>query len=171
MDQDGYYSIGEVSEMLGMPSSTIRFYDKKGLIPIVARTEGGIRRFTESDIDWLRMIEGMKMLGMSLAEISKIIVLHKQGNETLGESYELIHRKRDELLGQMEELQRKLDLVNCACWLLDTAVKDGTLDAPLEVVEEMMPPEIKDIENVLTILQAAKAHNDRVKKAAGSDSK
>lgn len=171
MAQDSYYSIGEVSEMLGVPSSTIRFYDKKGLMPGVARSEGGIRRFTEADVDWLRMIEGLKMLGMSLAEISEITSLHKQGNETLGERYAMIHKKRDELLGQMEELQRKLDLVNCACWLLETASKEGTLDAPLRMIEEKIPPEIEDITNVVTMLQAAKAANERHKKVTDSDSK
>ena len=170
MDQDGYYSIGEVAEILGVPSSTLRFYERKGLMPAVARSEGGKRRFTKADVDWLRMIEALKMLGMSLAEISEITSLHKRGNETLGERYEMVHRKRDELLGQMEELQRKLDLVNCACWLLDTATKEGTLNGPLSMTEEMLPPEIKDIANVATMLQAAKDAHERSKKAAASDS-
>lgn len=39
------YTIGEMSKMLNVSSSTIRYYDKEGLLPFVERTEGGIRVF------------------------------------------------------------------------------------------------------------------------------
>ena len=51
------YSIGEVSEMLAIPISTLRYYDKKGLLPLIERTNGNIRVFSDMDIRWLNMIE------------------------------------------------------------------------------------------------------------------
>ena len=47
------YTIGEMAKMLGVPASTLRYYDKEGLLPFVARSSGGIRQFRESDIEWL----------------------------------------------------------------------------------------------------------------------
>lgn len=49
------YTIGEMAKMLGVPASTLRYYDKEGLLPFVARSSGGIRQFRESDIEWLRV--------------------------------------------------------------------------------------------------------------------
>ena len=40
------YTIGEAAAVLGMPASTIRYYDKNGLFPDMARSQGGIRVFT-----------------------------------------------------------------------------------------------------------------------------
>ena len=37
------YTIGEMAKMLGVPASTLRYYDKEGLLPFVARSSGGIR--------------------------------------------------------------------------------------------------------------------------------
>ena len=42
------YSIGEVSRMFGLPQSTLRYYDKEGLLPFVERPSGGIRLFKET---------------------------------------------------------------------------------------------------------------------------
>jgi DNA-binding transcriptional MerR regulator len=45
------YTIGEAAAELGMPVSTIRYYDKQGLFPDMARSQGGIRVFTEDDLE------------------------------------------------------------------------------------------------------------------------
>lgn len=45
------YSISEIAKLIGVAPSTIRFYDKKGMLPFIERTGGGIRRFTEKDYE------------------------------------------------------------------------------------------------------------------------
>lgn len=55
---------------MGLPASTIRYYESKRLIPGLVRKPSGIREFSEADIDWLRMIEHLKMSGMTIGEIS-----------------------------------------------------------------------------------------------------
>ena len=77
------YTIGEMAKMLGVPASTLRYYDKEGLLPFVARSSGGIRQFRESDIEWLRVIGCMKKAGMSLKDIRIYIELAMQGDSTI----------------------------------------------------------------------------------------
>ena len=77
------YSIGQVSEMFGIPVSTLRYYDKQGLLPFVERSPGGIRVFKDSDFEWLRIIECMKKAGMSLKDIRIYIELAMQGDSTI----------------------------------------------------------------------------------------
>lgn len=43
-------TIKEVSERFGVSTDTLRYYERIGLIPRIARTAGGIRDYTESDI-------------------------------------------------------------------------------------------------------------------------
>ena len=139
------YSIGEVAELLGLAPSTIRFYDNKGLLPNVERSEGGVRRFSEPDIDWLRMIEHLKMSGMTIAEISEFIALFQKGDETIEQRRALVHGRRDEILRQMAELQETLDFITYKCWYYDTAAEAGTCDVPRNMPEEEMPPEMAAI--------------------------
>lgn len=50
------YTVGEMARMLDVPASTLRYYDKEGLLPFVMWSSGGIRMFQESDVEWLRVI-------------------------------------------------------------------------------------------------------------------
>ena len=67
------YTVGEMARRLGVPASTIRYYDKEGLLPFVGRSSGGIRVFTEKDFEWLRIIGCMKKAGMSIRDIRQYI--------------------------------------------------------------------------------------------------
>ncbi len=54
------YTVGEMAQKLGVPASTLRYYDKEGLLPFVERSSGGIRMFRENDFEWLQVIRCMK---------------------------------------------------------------------------------------------------------------
>lgn len=73
------YTIGELAKMLGVPASTLRYYDKEGLLPFVARSSGGIRQFRENDIEWLRVIGCMKKAGMSIKDIRQELKQQPEG--------------------------------------------------------------------------------------------
>ena len=45
------YTVGEMAQKLGVPASTLRYYDKEGLLPFVERSSGGIRMFRERDFE------------------------------------------------------------------------------------------------------------------------
>ncbi len=73
------YTIGEMAKMPGVPASTLRYYDKEGLLSFVARSSGGIRQFRESDIEWLRVIGCMKKAGMSIKDIRQELKQQPEG--------------------------------------------------------------------------------------------
>ncbi|MGX8699431.1 MAG: MerR family transcriptional regulator, partial [bacterium] len=50
------YTVSEVAEKLGVSASSLRFYERHGLLPCVARTPGGVRQFTEADVARVREI-------------------------------------------------------------------------------------------------------------------
>lgn len=50
------HTVGEMAKILGVPASTLRYYDKEGLLPFVERTSGGIRMFKEQDYETRKII-------------------------------------------------------------------------------------------------------------------
>ena len=62
------YTVDEMAQKLGVPASTLRYYDKEGLLPFVERSSGGIRMFRENDFEWLQVIRCMKKAGMPIPQ-------------------------------------------------------------------------------------------------------
>lgn len=65
--------IGEVAERTGLSLRTIRHYEEVGLVIPSARSKGGFRLYTESDVDRLMVIRRMKPLGFSLDEMRDLL--------------------------------------------------------------------------------------------------
>jgi MerR family transcriptional regulator, copper efflux regulator len=99
-------TIGRLSERTGVSIDTVRFYERKGLLPPPARRASGYREYHESDIDRLRFIRRSKELGFTLAEIGELLSL--SGNRR--GDMRGVRRKAEQRLQQVErkieELQR-----------------------------------------------------------------
>ena len=80
------YTVGEMAKLLNIPGSTLRYYDKEGLLPFVERSSGGIRMFQEKDYEWLKVISCLKKAGMSLKDIREYINLAMQGDDTIDDT-------------------------------------------------------------------------------------
>ena len=50
------YTVSEMANRLGVAPSTLRYYDKEGLLPFIERSDGGIRMFKDTDFEWLSII-------------------------------------------------------------------------------------------------------------------
>ena len=98
MEDNNYvYTVGEMAKSLGIPSSTLRYYDKEGLLPFVERSSSGIRVFHEKDYEWLQIINCLKKTGMSIKDIRKYIILAIEGDRTIDERLELFKNQRKAL--------------------------------------------------------------------------
>ncbi len=139
------YTVGEMANMLEVPASTLRYYDKEGLLPFVERSSGGIRMFRESDFEWLQVISCLKKAGMSIKDIRQYIELALQGDDTIDARLEMFRRQRDALLSQMEQLQHTLETVEYKCWFYETAKAAGTTDAPQHMKEEDIPERFRSV--------------------------
>lgn len=71
-EETNMYTIGQVSEMFSLPISTLRYYDKEGLFPQMERSSG-IRRFSERELEALRVIECLKRSGLEIKEIKQFM--------------------------------------------------------------------------------------------------
>ena len=139
------YTVGEMAKMLDVPASTLRYYDKEGLLPFVERSPGGIRMFQESDYGWLKIISCLKKAGMPLKDIREYINLALQGDETIEQRLELFYKQREILQAQMAELQETLDTLDYKCWYYETAMKDGNEDTINAMLPDKLPKNIQKL--------------------------
>ena len=143
------YTVGEMAKKIGVAPSTLRYYDKEGLLPFVERSSCGIRVFKEADYEWLKVIECLKKTGMPLKDIKTFIEMAMQGDETIDERLELIMKQRDEVGRQIAELQETMDTLNFKCWYYETAKSAGTTAVPREMKLEELPEEFREIRKKL----------------------
>lgn len=143
------YTVGEMAKKIGVAPSTLRYYDKEGLLPFVERSSGGIRVFKEADYEWLKVIECLKKTGMQLKDIKTFIEMAMQGDETIDERLELIRKQRDEVGRQIAELQETMDTLNFKCWYYETAKSAGTTAVPRGMKLEELPEEFREIRKKL----------------------
>ena len=122
------YTVGEISKRVSIAPSTLRYYDKEGLLPFVERSKSGIRMFKDSDLEWLSIIECLKKTGMPIKEIKKFVDWCIEGDSTIEQRLELIDRRKEAVLKQIEQLKQTLDTLNYKHWYYETAKEARTCD-------------------------------------------
>ena len=143
------YTVGEMAKLLGVTASTLRYYDKEGLLPFVERSSGGIRMFQESDIEWLQVIGCMKKAGMSIKDIRRYIEMALQGDDTIALRLAMFQRQRQVLQQQLQELRHTMEMVDYKCWYYETAQNAGTVAVPQEMDLAQVPERFRKIRQEL----------------------
>ena len=140
------YTVGEMAKILGVPPSTLRYYDKEGLLPFVERSSGGIRMFTEKDHEWLKVIECLKQSGLSIKDIRSFIDMAMQGDEaSLKKRLTLFQARREAVKKQIEDMRETLELLEFKCWYYEQAVQDGTEERVRSLSLDEIPGQYRNI--------------------------
>jgi len=143
------YTVGEMAKRIGVAPSTLRYYDKEGLLPFVERSSRGIRMFKDADFEWLQVIDCMKKTGMQLVEIKRFIVMAMQGDETIDERLELIVKQKERVKLQIDELNATLKTLEFKHWYYETAKNAGTTEVPRNMTLEELPEEYREVRKKL----------------------
>ena len=137
-----YYSIGEVASATGIAISTLRYYDREGMFPNIERSSGGIRIFSDTEINTLKVIECLKSSGMSIKSIKEFLIWCEEGDVSLGKRREMFHARLEEVEKQIEALQKTKSMLKYKCWYYDTAIAAGSEEAvknlPIDEIPENM---------------------------------
>ena len=78
----GTYSRGQLAEVTGVKSETVRYYEKCGLLAVTARSAGGHRIYSEGHVKRLQFIRRCRELGFSLGEIEGLLELDSGEDKT-----------------------------------------------------------------------------------------
>lgn len=91
--------IGEIANKTNLPASTLRYYEKKGLLK-VDRDKNGRRYYKESDIEWIKFIRRLKETGMLIKDIQHYSELRYVGSITMPERLQILQLHRNYVLEQ-----------------------------------------------------------------------
>jgi DNA-binding transcriptional MerR regulator len=125
--------IAEVSERYGLSSDTLRYYERIGLLPVVTRTESGIRDFSELDLRRVEFIKCMRSAGLPIEVLIDYMELIQQGDQTIEARKEILVEQRDLLVARIQDMQKTLDLLNHKIQVYEKAI----LTKEKEIVQEV----------------------------------
>lgn len=101
-------NISEFATRSGVSAHTLRYYEKIGLLPTVARNASGHRDFDDNDLAWIAFVTRLKNTGMPLAEIQRYARLRASGAATVAERQALLEAHAGALEAEIEAQQNHL---------------------------------------------------------------
>src|SRR5262247_2383525 len=115
--------VGEVAARAGVNVETLRYYERRGLLPVPERTPSGHRRYDEETVRFLRAIKEAQAVGFTLAEITEYLRAARRSRAPSEALRVRMAAKIDEIDGRIAALRRMRDelarVVGCACTSLD----------------------------------------------------
>ena len=113
------YSIKEVAALVGLPPSTLRYYEDVSVIPAIARdASSGHRIYTEDDLELLTWVSCLSASGMSIADMREYVRSGLGGERDISEFVTLLEQQDARLQeeGQIIELRREFLRTKIAYW-------------------------------------------------------
>ncbi len=138
------YTIGEISKRFNISISTIRYYDKEGLLPDIKR-ENGIRKFSEQDVETIFIIECLKKTNVELKDIKRFIMMVKQGDSTIDERLNFFKEQKEKTLNQIKVLKKALQMLEYKEWYYTKAKELGSTIELENNIDSYRPKEIKEL--------------------------
>lgn len=104
--------IAEMSKECGLSTDTLRYYERIGLLPGIARTESGIRDYSDQDCARIQFVKCMRGASVSIEALIEYMDLFEQGSETVKARKALLEEQRVIVQKRINEMQAGLDRLN-----------------------------------------------------------
>lgn len=119
-------TIGEIAKKTDLSESTLRYYEKKGLLR-VGRDHNGRRDYEESDIAWIKFIRRLKETGMLLREIRRYAQLRYRGETTMPERLDMLQKHRKYILKQLKKWNEYLQNLDDKIAFYQESIREAEL--------------------------------------------
>lgn len=97
----------QVAEMFGLSVDTLRYYERIGVIPPVARGENGYRNYQNNDLNWIFLAKSLRSAGLSIESLIEFAALAK-----LSETQNVAGAQKQILVDQLKEIDKKINEMN-----------------------------------------------------------
>ena len=104
-------TVSRLAEAAGVAPDTVRYYERKGLIPPPERTAAGYRIYDEAIVRRLRFIRGSQQFGLRLREIRGLLEVLDRGLCPCGHASDLLTSRIaevDQQIAELKEMRRAL---------------------------------------------------------------
>lgn len=99
-------TIGQLAKRAGVKIETVRYYERRGLIPEPPRRESGYRQYSEDAVARIQFIKRAQELGFSLKEILELLSLRVDGHTTCRDVKQRAEAKISDIKVKMADLKR-----------------------------------------------------------------
>lgn len=106
MNEISTYKIGKAAELAGVNKETIRYYERRKLIPEPDRMDSGYRLFSNRHVDQIRFIKRAQELGFTLSEIEDLLNLRMDEDTSCSEIKQEAEQKYRDVIRKIEDLER-----------------------------------------------------------------
>ncbi len=133
-----WFTIQEVSRRTRLSEPTIRYYEKIGLIGVVARDDSsGHRRFTTQTVETIESLACLRAAGMRVEDMRRYLALLGQGNAAAAEQRDLFTQHARRLAGEIEQLKLRLEYLERKSEMWDARAR-GDDAAELRAIESVI---------------------------------
>ena len=115
-------TIAEVSKKYDISQTTLRYYEKIGLIPPVPRNKSGIRDYDENSCGWIELMKCMRSAGVQIEALIEYVKLFQEGEHTAKARKDILVGQRDILEDKIKRMQESLDRLNYKIDRYDTVI-------------------------------------------------
>ena len=122
------YTIKQVADRMGVKVSTLRYYDKEGLLPFIEKNKNGIRIFKDEDLRNLDIIFCMKSSGMPIKDIKRYMDMCLEGDSTLEDRLDIFLKRQEVVKSQMDELNKIMEVIEQKILYYKKAIELGSED-------------------------------------------
>jgi len=105
-DEMPFYTIGQLAGEAGVNLATVRYYERRGLLPKPPRTPSGHRQYVDEDLKRIRFIKSTQALGFSLSEIAELLSMRVAAGGTCKDVRQRIESKLSDIEGKIAALQK-----------------------------------------------------------------
>jgi MerR family transcriptional regulator, copper efflux regulator len=98
--------IGEIAKAAGVTVDTVRFYERRGVLPAADRKPSGYRVFTQSTVERIQLAKSLQELGCTLDEVIDALRSHDAGGATCESERWRLEAVIDRIDAKIAELRR-----------------------------------------------------------------
>ncbi len=99
------YTIGQLARSVGVPISTVRYYERAGLLKPEARTGGNYRVYSQHSLERMQFIRSAQAVGLSLDDIEKMLDIAHGSEQPCDEIVTLAQQRLDEVREKLKDLK------------------------------------------------------------------
>lgn len=120
-------TIKEVSEKYQISQDTLRYYERRQMIPKVHRTSGGIRDYQAEDLRWVELAICMRSAGLPIEVMIEYLRLFQEGDSTIPARLELLKEQMNVLSLQKAQLEATMERLAYKIEHYEEALQTGKL--------------------------------------------
>lgn len=121
------YTISEMQSILNINASTLRYYEKEGILPEIERNDGGRRVYREEHVLLMKFLLCLKETGMSIEDLKAYMNLGYQVETMLEDRRDILIQHKKSVEEQIAQIQSNLERINQKIGFYDDLISKKNL--------------------------------------------